>query len=80
MTGYPVKMTPAEVALLVLALVVPMSVVAQDVTLPDAALLEFLADWNEADGDWLEAELSAESNDVATDGTLPASRAEKDHE
>jgi hypothetical protein len=80
MTGYPVKMTPAEVALLVLTLAAPLGVVAQDATPPDAALLEFLADWNEADGDWLEAELTSESNDVATDGALPASRAEKDHE
>lgn len=80
MTGYPVKMTPAEVALLVFALAVPMSVVAQDAMPPDAALLEFLADWNEADDDWLEDELSDESNNVTTDGTLPASRAEKDHE
>lgn len=80
MTGYPVKMTLAEVTLLILALAVPMSVVAQDATPPDAALLEFLADWNEADGDWLEAELSTESHDVATDETQPASRAEKDHE
>lgn len=80
MTGYPVKMTPAEIALLILALAAPMIVIAQDATLPDAALLEFLADWNEADGDWLEAELSTESNDVATDRMLPASRAEKEHE
>ncbi len=80
MTGCPVKTTPAECALLALALAAPMGAVAQDVSLPDAALLEFLADWDEADPDWLDAELNAELNDEVTDGMAPAARTETGHE
>ena len=92
MTGCPVKTTPAECALLALALAVPIGVAAQDASLPDAALLEFLAEWDEADPDWLDAELSAESStqmntdvsaeviDDVTDGTAPSARTEKDDE
>ncbi len=80
MTGYPVKMTPVEAALLALTLCVPMSALAQEAAQPDAALLEFLADWNETDGDWLEAELTNELDAAVIDAAQAAPRAEKAHE
>ena len=76
MTGYPVKTSPAEAVLIAMALAAPMGVLAQDATAPDAALLEFLADWNAADGEWLDAELSDDAAEVNT----PSVRVEKDHE
>lgn len=76
MSGYPVKTTPAEAVLIAMALAVPLTAIAQDAGLPDADLLEFLADWNADDGEWLDAELT----DDAAEVTTPPVRVEKGHE
>ena len=88
MTGYPMRSTPAELALLALMLAAPINASAQDASLPDAALLEFLAEWDEADPDWLDAELNAQLNPdasvVSTDDMIevrvPPTRTEKSDE
>lgn len=93
MNGSPAKTVPlnmklAELALLGLAAAAPLIAYAQS-TLPDAALLEFLADWNAADSEWLDAELTTEApadepsielSDDALNGSTPSTRAEKGHE
>lgn len=46
-------------------------------TQPDAALLEFLADWQEDDQSWLDAEMS---NEQSGDAAQDASAQETNHD
>lgn len=68
MLGWQLQMMPAEsvLALVVLSLFAPAAWAADAVATTDvpvdAALLEFLADWDEAAADWLAGELEAEEN------------------
>lgn len=84
MNGWPVKTTPVELALyaLVLGAALPVSAQdsAQDSGLPDAALLEFLAEWDGTDSEWLDAELNSEQTEAVDDGAVPTHRVEKTHE
>ena len=72
MTGYPRKRRRARSAIVLMLMSVCATVNAsEEGSLPGMALLEFLAEWETADGQWIDPVELDEADDPSVDGAVP---------